>query len=599
MEDQQFNRQIEAAQKRLRDLLQQIDQSDTDGRELVAAATQELSNSLEELHVAQEELRQQNEELTAAREQMEAERQRYQELFAFAPDGYLVTDASGVIQEANQAASELLRLEQDWLAGKPLSLFVAEEERAELYAVINHLRAGGKARRELWETWLHPRDGAAFPAAVTVALIHNDHELAGLRWLIRDITERKEREQTLRGSEERLRLFFNNTRDGVFVHPILPGNQPGPFIQVNDAACAMLGYSHEELRHMTPWDLDDPDSRSDYIPEAMEQLQEGGQAIFEATQVAKNGRKVLIEVNANVCELQGEPHIVSVVRDITARKETEEQLQQYAQDLEWMVEEKVRQLEQEQARAIQLDKLAALGEMATGVAHELNQPLTAIRFEADYLERAAARVQDEDVRIDTLLDASQVREIGQGLKQDLERCRRLIDHLRDFGRISEGPPEPICLNHPIEDCLILVGARLRDHNVDLRLELADDLPLIEADRFRLEQVFLNLISNAEHALAQRASEAAGAYRKVLEITTSAAGDEVVATVRDNGCGIPKDVRERIFDPFFTTKPQGEGTGLGLSISFGIVTNYGGEITCHSVEGEGTTFTLRFPIIDSQ
>jgi C4-dicarboxylate-specific signal transduction histidine kinase len=327
----------------------------------------------------------------------------------------------------------------------------------------------------------------------------------------------------------------------------------------------------------------------------MEQLQKRGQAVFEATQIAKDGSKVLIEVNANVCELQGAPHIISVVRDITARKATEEKLQQYAQDLEGMVEEKVRQLDQERAKAIHLDKLAALGEMAAGVAHELNQPLTAIRFEADYLERVGIRAQDEDGCIDALLDADQVCEIGQGLKQDLERCRRLIDHLRDFGRISEGPPEPTCLNRPIEDCLILVGARLRDHDIDVRLDLADDLPPIQADRFRLEQVFLNLISNAEDALAQRANEAPAADQKALEITTASTGDEVIATVRDNGCGIPEDVRQGIFDPFFTTKPRGEGTGLGLSISDRIVADYGGKITCHSVEGEGTTFTLRFPV----
>jgi signal transduction histidine kinase len=187
-------------------------------------------------------------------------------------------------------------------------------------------------------------------------------------------------------------------------------------------------------------------------------------------------------------------------------------------------------------------------------------------------------------------------EIAEGLKEDVARCRRLINHLRDFGRISQEPPAPTCLNDPIEDCFILVGARLRNHDIDLRLDLADDLPPIMAHRYRLEQVFLNLISNAEHAMEERAAEQSD-HRKELEITTATTGDEVVATVRDNGVGIPEDVRERIFDPFFTTKPRGEGTGLGLSISHGIVTGYGGEITCHSVEGQGTTFTLRFPVAD--
>jgi signal transduction histidine kinase len=153
------------------------------------------------------------------------------------------------------------------------------------------------------------------------------------------------------------------------------------------------------------------------------------------------------------------------------------------------------------------------------------------------------------------------------------------------------------LNDPIEDCFILVGARLRNHDIDLRLDLADDLPPIIAHRYRLEQVFLNLISNAEYAMEERATEEPD-YQKVLEITTTATDDEVVATVRDNGIGIPEDVQARIFDSFFTTKPRGKGTGLGLSISANIVSDYDGEITCESVEGEGTTFTLRFPVADA-
>jgi C4-dicarboxylate-specific signal transduction histidine kinase len=281
-----------------------------------------------------------------------------------------------------------------------------------------------------------------------------------------------------------------------------------------------------------------------------------------------------------------------------ALRESEKRLRRYADQLQRMVDKKVRQLEQERTRAIQLDKLAALGQMAAGVAHELNQPLAAIRFEADYLVRMGVQSQVEHGGdLNAMLDPAAVCEIGEEVKEDLDRCRRLIDHLRDFGRISQEPPAPVSLNEPIEDSFILVGARLRSHDVDVQLDLDPDLPPTMAHRYRLEQVFLNLISNAEYAMDQRAAVDPG-FQKVLEITTGAVGDDVIATVRDNGCGMPDDVRERIFDPFFTTKPRGEGTGLGLSISYGIVADYDGEITCHSAEGQGTTFTLRFPAADS-
>jgi signal transduction histidine kinase len=272
---------------------------------------------------------------------------------------------------------------------------------------------------------------------------------------------------------------------------------------------------------------------------------------------------------------------------------------EYADQLEQMVDQKMRQLEQERAKAIQLDKMAALGEMAAGIAHELRQPLTAIRFEADYLKMTGVKAEAEhEGDLSELLDGSELREIGESLEGDVDRCQHLIDHLQKFGRISQETPVLINLNRAIEDSFILIGAQLRNRKITVHLDLAPDLPPILADPYRLEQIFLNLISNAEYAMAERGAEEPD-VEKVLEITTTPAGDEVVATVRDNGCGMPEEVRSRIFDPFFTTKPRGEGTGLGLSISYGIVADYDGQIACESVEGEGTTFTLRFPVAEEE
>ena len=283
--------------------------------------------------------------------------------------------------------------------------------------------------------------------------------------------------------------------------------------------------------------------------------------------------------------------------EVGQRERAEEKLVEYAHRLEQMVDEKLRQLEQERAKAIQLDKMAALGEIATGIAHELRQPLTAIQFEADYLRMTGVQAQMEHAGgLDPLLDGAELEEIGDHLEGDVGRCQRLIDHLQKFGRISQDAPILLSINRSIEDSFILIGTQLRSHSVDVHLDLASELPLILADPYRLEQVFLNLISNAEHAMAQRVAEEPG-VEKVLEITTAAAGDEVVVTVRDNGSGMSEDVRSRIFDPFFTTKPRGEGTGLGLSISYGIVADYDGQIECESVEGQGTTFTLHFPVAD--
>lgn len=280
--------------------------------------------------------------------------------------------------------------------------------------------------------------------------------------------------------------------------------------------------------------------------------------------------------------------------------EARRQLQDYNERLEQLVQDKVQELELERAKFLQSAKLAAIGEMATGVAHELNQPLTAMLFDANYLQTIVSRARESEIQP---VNLDELADMAQGLTQDIDRCRRIIDHLRDFGRAA---PQTACktdLNQVIHDSLILTRERLKEHNIELRLDLREDLPPLWADSHKLEQVFLNLISNAEYALRERqrrleAMEAMEgtrpAYHKVLEIATEVKGASVAATIHDNGCGISAEAQAHMFEPFFTTKPLGEGTGLGMSISYGIVTEFGGHITFESAENVGTTFTVQFP-----
>ena len=281
------------------------------------------------------------------------------------------------------------------------------------------------------------------------------------------------------------------------------------------------------------------------------------------------------------------------------RLEMEHQLQAYTEQLEQLVAEKVNELELERAKTIHTAKLASLGEMATGVAHELNQPLTSMLFDADYLKSLASQIRGQEDP-DAALDTDEVYEIAGNMADDITRCRKIINHLRAFGRVSAGHATSIKLNQVIEDSFILVGERLRQHDVTVELELAPDLPPVLADPNRIEQVFLNLISNAEYAMEEmerriRSGQAERpGYQKRLRISTAYEDNAVIARVEDTGSGISEEHQEHLFEPFFTTKPVGEGTGLGLSISYGIINEVGGEITCQSTENVGTTFQLRFP-----
>ncbi len=309
--------------------------------------------------------------------------------------------------------------------------------------------------------------------------------------------------------------------------------------------------------------------------------------------------------------------LVTVQRELAKKNAA---LDRYAEDLELLVAAKVRELEKERAKTIHTAKMAALGELATGVAHELNQPLTAMIFEIDYLKALTEALPPNQQDSSPENPCGDIYQVAENLTEDVARCRRITDHLRSFGRISEGEVSHVDLNQIIESSFILVGQRLHHHSVTSTLQLDPELPLIMANPHKLEQVLLNLIGNAEYALEKMDGRIESGqverpgYQKQLEITTyvspdpdqGANADEqaekptdessaVVAVVRDNGCGIPEAEQEHLFEPFFTTKPDGEGTGLGLSISHDIVTEVGGQIACQSTENQGTTFTLRFPI----
>jgi signal transduction histidine kinase len=168
--------------------------------------------------------------------------------------------------------------------------------------------------------------------------------------------------------------------------------------------------------------------------------------------------------------------------------------------------------------------------------------------------------------------------------------------LREFGRKSDSDTDyyPVDINQPIKDVFTILGQQLRLRKIDVQVALDDGPLMVLADKNRLEQVFLNLVSNARDAMVARASE-----EKILTIKTFRDGNKVVATVSDTGIGIPLAIQEKVFQPFFTTKEIGKGTGLGLSISYNLVKGFNGEIDVESTEGKGTTFRIQFPVYEKK
>jgi C4-dicarboxylate-specific signal transduction histidine kinase len=226
--------------------------------------------------------------------------------------------------------------------------------------------------------------------------------------------------------------------------------------------------------------------------------------------------------------------------------------------------------------------MATLGAIATGMAHELNQPLNVMRMGADFVAKMIRRGQE--------ISDEQLLTVSRNINEQVERATKIINHLREFGRKSDFRVYPVDLNQPIRDVFTIMGEQLKLQGIEVNLEMDKAIPKIMADKNRLEQIFLNLVTNARDAMKERGTEDV----KKITVIIYPEGDTVVAEVSDTGKGIPKRIQEKIFEPFFTTKEVGEGTGLGLSITYGLIRDFKGGIDVESTPDVSTTFRVRFP-----
>jgi len=279
------------------------------------------------------------------------------------------------------------------------------------------------------------------------------------------------------------------------------------------------------------------------------------------------------------------------------RKQLERELQQYADNLERTVKRRTDELREKDLQLIQSGKLATLGGMATGIAHEINQPLGAISLIVQGLQKAKELGQlNDDILSEKL----------KSIHQQVDRINKIIQHLRVFGRNDNGAEEKININKPMTDVFDLVGRQLEHHCISVEFHLDTGLYVL-ADANRLEQVFLNIISNARDALDEQEKTVeqfrqmtnppdwVRNWEKKIIIRSYQKANRVIVDIEDNAGGIPHHILDKIFEPFFTTKEVGKGTGLGLYISYGIIHDLGGEIQVNTTPGVGSIFSVILPV----
>jgi signal transduction histidine kinase len=311
-------------------------------------------------------------------------------------------------------------------------------------------------------------------------------------------------------------------------------------------------------------------------------LRERVRRIFENLDLRRQGRlDVEVTLNAGGRQLAINPDkqqmielLFATLEDLVRMNgrlaEAQRIVEEYAHNLEAKVRERTDQL-------LQTEKLAAMGSLLAGVAHELNNPLAVVLGRADLLAQQLA--------------GSPLQSRAELIAEAAERCARIVRNFLALARQRSPERQAVQLNQIIQEAVELVAYPLRVDDVEVRLELAPSLPVLWADPHQLHQVLVNLITNAHQAMRQ----APPPRRLTLATRAESAAGRVVLRVADTGPGIPAEVRPRIFEPFFTTKPPAQGTGLGLSICQGIIEGHGGSIRVESPPGEGAVFVIELPV----
>jgi PAS domain S-box-containing protein len=393
-----------------------------------------------------------------------------------------------------------------------------------------------------------------------------------------DVTGQKKSEEALKRAiqsaataEHHYRLMFNSGSDALFVYKVGADGLPGQFLEVNDNACRCLGYTREELLRMRVSDISAPESDSG-AQALTERILAEDRLVWEKTFVARDGRRIPVEIGAHVFDLDGSPAIISSVRDISERKEAE--LARAG------LEEQLRQSQ----------KLESVGRLAGGVAHDFNNLLTVINGYCALL-------------IEELNAPEKQRSYAEAIRKAGERATSLTKQLLAFSRKQVIAPRVLDLNAAIRESAPMLQ-RLIGEDIELHTRLEESLGMVMADPDQIHQVLMNLAVNARDAMPDggkldivTANADAGEEGGAATHPDALPGRYVLMSVSDTGSGMDAAIRQHIFEPFFTTKEAGKGTGLGLSTVYGIVRQSGGWIDVRSAVGAGSSFQIYLPRLD--
>ncbi|MGQ9507153.1 MAG: PAS domain S-box protein [Candidatus Bathycorpusculaceae bacterium] len=489
---------------------------------------------------------------------------RLETIFETASEGIMTVDEKENITFTNRAFAEMLGYDEHELIGVNLRKFVDEEGFQKIRKQTEIRRRGETSR---YEIALYHKDGKPRILQVSASPLWNEKgEYEGAISIIMDVTERRKMEEKLKESEERLKRLIEYAPDAIYLNDL-----QGRFLDGNKQAEALIGYKKKELIGKSILETGIfPEKYLPKIKEAMERNIRGekyGPEEFEL--IRKDGKTVFAEISAFPIISSGKIEVIGIARDITERKQLQKKLEEYTQRLEELVEQRTKALKEAQEQLIKSERLAAVGQVAAMVGHDLRNPLTGIKSAVYYLKNKLSVHMDKNIK-----------EMLRLIEENVEYANKIISDLMEYSReikleLREVTPKAI-----ISETLLTVDI---PRGIQI-LDLTRDSPKIKVDIDKMKRVFGNIINNAVDAMPKGGK---------ITITSKELDGNVEIAFTDTGAGIRKDVLEKIWTPFFTTKSK--GMGLGLPICKRLVEAHGGKISVESKVGRGTTVTVIIPV----